>query len=110
VNRGRARDLAWAAAIVPAAALCAGCATGVVEVREPDGDAPPRATLAVQSTALDPRNGGQLVGPEALRPGDILHMREGDVPFVKVRQTLTYVGHLKYYAPVPLPERGGEVQ
>ena len=48
--------------------------------------------------------------PRWLSPRDILHMREGDVPSVKVRQTLTYVGHLKFYVPVPLPERGSEVQ
>jgi hypothetical protein len=126
VTTGRA--IAHARAVVLAAALCAGCATGVIEVREPDGDVPARKTLAVQSTALNPRNGGQLVGPIAayalrqvglplsdaaprwLSPRDILHMREGDVPSVKVRQTLTYVGHLKYNVPGPLPEGGSEVQ
>jgi cell wall-associated NlpC family hydrolase len=52
--------------------LSAACATGVTEVRDSDRDAPPRRALAVQSAALDPWNGGQLIGPEDLRPGDIL--------------------------------------
>lgn len=37
--------------------------------------------------------------PRWLAPRDILHMREGDVPSVKVRQALVYVGHPKYTAP-----------
>jgi cell wall-associated NlpC family hydrolase len=41
--------------------------------------------------------------PRWLSPSDILHMREHDVPAVKVKVPLVYVGHLKY-APV-----GGEV-
>jgi hypothetical protein len=28
-------------------------------------------------------------------PGDLLHMREGDVPSVRIHQALHYVGHLK---------------
>lgn len=34
--------------------------------------------------------------PRLISPADILHMREGDVPSVKVRRPLQYVGHLKY--------------
>ncbi|MCW7541939.1 distant relative of cell wall-associated hydrolase [Aquabacterium sp. A7-Y] len=34
-----------------------------------------------------------------ISPADLLHMREGDVPSMKVTQPLAYVGHLKY--PVP---------
>jgi len=37
-------------------------------------------------------------------------MREGDIPSVKVRQALTYVGRLKYAPPASVPERGAEVQ
>ena len=33
--------------------------------------------------------------PRLISPGDLLHMREGDVPSVKIRQALQYVGHLK---------------
>jgi hypothetical protein len=29
-------------------------------------------------------------------PGDLLHMREGDVPSVRIHQALQYVGHLKF--------------
>jgi hypothetical protein len=39
--------------------------------------------------------------PRWLTPRDILHMRQGDVPSVKVRQALVYVGHLKYTPPPP---------
>jgi uncharacterized protein YycO len=37
--------------------------------------------------------------PRWLSPSDILHMREDDVPAVKVLVPLVYVGHLKYAAP-----------
>jgi uncharacterized protein YycO len=33
--------------------------------------------------------------PRWISPADILHMREGDVPSMRIRQPLTYVGHLK---------------
>jgi hypothetical protein len=33
--------------------------------------------------------------PRLLSPADLMHMREGDVPSVRSRQTLLYVGHLK---------------
>lgn len=33
--------------------------------------------------------------PRWISPADILHMREGDVPSVRIHQTLVYVGHLK---------------
>jgi Permuted papain-like amidase enzyme, YaeF/YiiX, C92 family len=33
--------------------------------------------------------------PRLVSPRDILHMREGDIPSIKIRQTLQYVGHLK---------------
>jgi len=29
-------------------------------------------------------------------PADLLHMREGDVPSVRIHQPLQYVGHLKF--------------
>ncbi len=38
--------------------------------------------------------------PRIISPADILHMREGDVPSVRIRKTLRYVGHLKYDQPV----------
>ena len=33
--------------------------------------------------------------PRLINPGDLLNMREGDVPSVKINQPLQYVGHLK---------------
>ena len=36
--------------------------------------------------------------PRLLNPADLLHMREGDVPSVRSRQVLVYVGHLKLQA------------
>jgi uncharacterized protein YycO len=37
--------------------------------------------------------------PRIMSPADILHMRDGDVPSVRIRKPLHYVGHLKYDAP-----------
>ena len=33
--------------------------------------------------------------PRLINPGDLLHMREGDVPSIQIHQALLYVGHLK---------------
>ena len=33
--------------------------------------------------------------PRLINPGDLLHMREGDVPSVRIHKALQYVGHLK---------------
>ncbi|MFN0162720.1 MAG: YiiX/YebB-like N1pC/P60 family cysteine hydrolase [Burkholderiales bacterium] len=37
--------------------------------------------------------------PRLMSPVDILHMREGDVPTVRVHKPLAYVGHLKFLVP-----------
>lgn len=42
--------------------------------------------------------------PRWISPADILHMREGDVPSVRVHQALLYVGHLKAMAPLEAAE------
>jgi Permuted papain-like amidase enzyme, YaeF/YiiX, C92 family len=42
--------------------------------------------------------------PRLISPVDLLHMREGDVPSIKIRQTLQYVGHLKAPPNVALSE------
>ena len=34
--------------------------------------------------------------PRLISPGDLLHMREGEVPSVRIHQALQYVGHLKF--------------
>ncbi len=39
--------------------------------------------------------------PRLISPADLLHMREGDVPSVRIHQALQYVGHMKI-APQPL--------
>jgi hypothetical protein len=41
-------------------------------------------------------------------PGDLLHMRQGDVPSVKIHQALQYVGHLK--APPVVAKNDAPVQ
>lgn len=33
--------------------------------------------------------------PRLINPGDLLHMRKGDVPSVRIHNALQYVGHLK---------------
>jgi Permuted papain-like amidase enzyme, YaeF/YiiX, C92 family len=40
--------------------------------------------------------------PRLITPGDLLHMREGDVPSVRTLQSLQYVGHLKAPPPTTL--------
>jgi hypothetical protein len=37
--------------------------------------------------------------PRLISPADILHMREGDVPSVRIHRQLRYAGHLKYPPP-----------
>jgi uncharacterized protein YycO len=49
--------------------------------------------------------------PRWISPADILHMREGDVPSMRIRQPLVYVGHLKLdktTLPLPMGEGWGE--
>ena len=33
--------------------------------------------------------------PRLINPGDLLHMREGDIPSIRIHKSLQYVGHLK---------------
>ena len=44
--------------------------------------------------------------PRWVSPGDLLHMREGDVPSVSATKPLRYVGHLKYNPPPLLAADG----
>ncbi len=44
--------------------------------------------------------------PRWVSPGDLLHMREGDVPSVAAIKPLRYVGHLKYNPPPLLAADG----
>ena len=37
--------------------------------------------------------------PRLASPGYLLHMREGDVPSIRIHQALQYVGHLKFQPP-----------
>lgn len=53
------------------------------------------AHAGVQLTSADPR---------MMAPADLLHMREGDVPSVRIRQPLQFVGHLKH-APFAVARR-----
>lgn len=41
--------------------------------------------------------------PRLMSPADILHMREGDVPSVRVTRPLRFVGHLKYEVAAAAP-------
>lgn len=80
------------------AALVAGCATGVTEVGAPGHGEPPRQVVAMQSTALDPSNGGRLVGAEVLRPGDILLSADPGITSAGIRlMTLSPVSHAALY-------------
>lgn len=46
--------------------------------------------------------------PRWISPADLLHMREGDVPSMRVRQSLAYIGHLKFREPLTLDEMDAE--
>jgi hypothetical protein len=39
--------------------------------------------------------------PRFISPADILHMREGDVPSVRIHESLVYLGHLKTAPALP---------
>lgn len=43
--------------------------------------------------------------PRLISPADILHMREGDVPSVRVSRPLRFIGHLKYEVAAAAPLR-----
>jgi hypothetical protein len=43
--------------------------------------------------------------PRLVSPGDLLHMREGDVPSIRIHQPLQYVGHLKFQPPAAVAAR-----
>lgn len=43
--------------------------------------------------------------PRLINPGDLLHMREGDVPSIKIHKALQYVGHLKSAPQIVAAER-----
>ena len=43
--------------------------------------------------------------PRLINPGDLLHMREGDVPSVSIHRALQYVGHLKAAPRVTVAEQ-----
>jgi hypothetical protein len=40
--------------------------------------------------------------PRWISPGDIMHMREGDVASMPANLSLMYIGHLKFHAPFEL--------
>jgi uncharacterized protein YycO len=83
-----------AAAALLVAAFVGGCATGVTELPAPDRGAETRKVVAMQSTALDPRNGGVIVGADALRPGDILLSADPGLTSAGIRLiTLSPVSH-----------------
>lgn len=72
--------------------LLAGCATRVWE----DGHSMPRPD--VQDIALNPRNGGQLVNPDVLKPGDIILSSANGLQSVGIRMlTLSPVSHASLY-------------
>jgi hypothetical protein len=48
--------------------------------------------LEAYKTACLPRTDAD---PRLVSPGDLLHMRQGDVCSIKIHQALQYVGHLK---------------
>jgi uncharacterized protein YycO len=99
VRIGLGSGFAPALSVVFAAlAAASGCATSVSDVREADAGAPSGKALVFQRTALDPRNGGQLVSTTALLPGDILLSAADGVTSAGIRLvTLSPVSHAALY-------------
>ena len=78
------------------ALACAGCATGPGAQSSADGAT--AGPLAFQRQALDPRNGGQMVAPASLQPGDILLSSAPGLTSIGVRLlTLSPVSHASLY-------------
>ena len=76
--------------------ICTGCATNVKPA--PDASGIQQPLLRFQNPALTPRNGGQLIGGEALRPGDILLSAANGIPSIGIRLlTLAPVSHASLY-------------
>ncbi len=87
-----------ACAVALAGALVAACATAVTDLPAPQGAESPRKAVAMQRTALDPRNGGQMIGAELLRPGDILLSADQGIASAGIRLvTLSPVSHAALY-------------
>jgi len=89
------RPARWAGLLAALAGALGGCAS---QVEAPTLEAPPRVRL--QSSALAPGNGGELVAPSALAAGDILLSSVGTlqslgiqlVIFAPVSHALLYLG------------------
>lgn len=90
------RLIAACAAALCAAVLAAGCATRV-EGAAP-GTAAPLPGLSFQNPALDPGNGGQLIGADQLRSGDIVLSATDGITSAGIRLlTLAPVSHAAIY-------------
>lgn len=73
-----------------------GCATSLKPVSQASDASQP--ILRFQNPALTPRNGGQLIGADALQPGDILLSAANGIPSVGIRLlTLAPVSHASLY-------------
>jgi cell wall-associated NlpC family hydrolase len=91
----RGRGGRWAGLLCAVACALAGCAS---QVEAPTSAAPPR--LRLQSSALAPGNGGELIAPSALAAGDILLSSVGTLQslgiqlatFAPVSHALLYLG------------------
>ncbi len=83
---------------VIAAICCAGCATAVSHSAPSEDAKTATASLRFQNPALDPRNGGQLITADLLRPGDILLSAASGITSAGVRLlTLAPVSHASLY-------------
>ena len=73
--------------------LLTSCATGLKT-----SEARPKPTLGFQDLALNPNNGGQLVGASALKPGDIILTADNGLKSSGIRlATLSPVSHAAVY-------------
>ncbi len=99
--RVKAWASAWRACGLAAVLLLSACATQVTSTEDQ-----PKSRLTFQNKALNPGNGGQLIGAEALQPGDIVLTADNGLKSSSIRLiTLSPVSHAAIYLGVnPLGE------
>jgi hypothetical protein len=89
----KSRGRRWQACALAGVLVLGACATDITST-----DAQSPQILAFQNLALNPRNGGQLIGTEALKPGDIVLTADNGLKSSGIRLiTLSPVSHAAIY-------------
>jgi Permuted papain-like amidase enzyme, YaeF/YiiX, C92 family len=84
--------------LVTTSLILTSCATSVTNDRQANGSSIRIPSVRLQSNALNPRNGGQLISTDQLKIGDIILSAENGINSVAVRiWTLASVSHASIY-------------